>query len=132
MSLDHIEELAELGLGGLEAEHPDHDDADVRLMRDMAANLGLFVTGSSDYHGANKDIAIGRFTTHPAALEELGEMLLDCADGEAWLAALARRGVEWVERNRVGAVGTMGRAGVCGWINRFRRRCNRTMRRICV
>ena len=67
-----------------------------------------------------------------AALEELGEMLLDCADGEAWLAALARRGVEWVERNRVGAVGTMGRAGVCGWINRFRRRCNRTMRRICV
>jgi len=24
-------------------------------------------------------------------LEELGEMLLDCADGEAWLAALARR-----------------------------------------
>lgn len=71
LSLDHIEELAELGLGGLEAEHPDHDDADVRLMRDMAANLGLFVTGSSDYHGANKDIAIGRFTTHPAALEEL-------------------------------------------------------------
>ena len=29
--------------------------------------------------------------TEPAALEELGEMLLDCADGEAWLAALARR-----------------------------------------
>lgn len=27
----------------------------------------------------------------PAALEELGEVLLDCADGEAWLAALARR-----------------------------------------
>ncbi len=29
--------------------------------------------------------------TEPAVLEELGEMLLDCADGEAWLAALARR-----------------------------------------
>lgn len=29
--------------------------------------------------------------TEPAALEELGEMLLDCADGEAWRAALARR-----------------------------------------
>lgn len=26
-----------------------------------------------------------------AALEKLGEVLLDCADGEAWLAALARR-----------------------------------------
>ena len=29
--------------------------------------------------------------TEPAVLEELGEVLLDCADGEAWLAALARR-----------------------------------------
>ncbi|MBH0123455.1 PHP domain-containing protein [Rhodococcus sp. NPDC003382] len=71
LALDHVEELVDHGLGGLEAEHPDHDAADVRLMRDMAANLGLFVTGSSDYHGANKDIGIGRFTTHPAALEEL-------------------------------------------------------------
>ncbi len=26
----------------------------------------------------------------PAVLEELGETLLDCADGEAWLALLAR------------------------------------------
>ena len=26
-----------------------------------------------------------------AALEELGEVVLDCADGEAWLAMLARR-----------------------------------------
>jgi hypothetical protein len=26
-----------------------------------------------------------------AVLEELGEGLLDCADGEAWLALLARR-----------------------------------------
>ena len=27
----------------------------------------------------------------PEMLEELGEVLLDCADGEAWLAALASR-----------------------------------------
>jgi hypothetical protein len=27
----------------------------------------------------------------PTALEELGEVLLDCADGEAWLAALVWR-----------------------------------------
>ena len=27
----------------------------------------------------------------PAVLEDLGELLLDCADGEAWLAALASR-----------------------------------------
>lgn len=27
----------------------------------------------------------------PAVLEELGEGILDCADGEAWLAMLARQ-----------------------------------------
>nr|WP_206038802.1 PHP domain-containing protein [Rhodococcus sp. 105337] len=77
LALDHIEELAEIGLGGLEADHPDHSDADARLMRDMAERLGLFVTGSSDYHGRNKDIALGRFTTDPGAYEAL----LDRAKG---------------------------------------------------
>ncbi|MGX7728867.1 PHP domain-containing protein [Rhodococcus sp. 2H158] len=71
LALDHIEELAELGLGGLEADHPDHDPADARLMRDMAAKLDLFVTGSSDYHGGNKAVPLGRYTTDPGALEAL-------------------------------------------------------------
>ncbi|NGP04498.1 PHP domain-containing protein [Rhodococcus sp. 14C212] len=71
LALDHIEELAELGLGGLEADHPDHDPADARLMRDMAAKLDLFVTGSSDYHGGNKAVPLGRYTTDPEALEAL-------------------------------------------------------------
>lgn len=77
LALDQIEELAEIGLGGLEADHPDHSDADARLMRDMGERLGLFVTGSSDYHGLNKDIALGRFTTDPGAYEAL----LDRAKG---------------------------------------------------
>ncbi|ETT26476.1 predicted metal-dependent phosphoesterases [Rhodococcus aetherivorans] len=71
LALDHIEELAELGLGGLEADHPDHDPDDARLMRDMAAKLDLFVTGSSDYHGGNKNVSLGRYTTDPEALEAL-------------------------------------------------------------
>lgn len=71
LALDHIEELAELGLGGLEADHPDHDPADAQLMRDMAAKLDLFVTGSSDYHGGNKAVPLGRYTTDPEALEAL-------------------------------------------------------------
>lgn len=77
LALDQIEELAEIGLGGLEADHPDHSDADARCMRDMAGRLGLFVTGSSDYHGTNKDIALGRFTTTPDAYDAL----LDRAKG---------------------------------------------------
>lgn len=77
LALDHIEELAELGLGGVEADHPDHSDEDVRLMKDLGASLGLFVTGSSDYHGANKMVELGRFTTAPDAFERL----LDAAKG---------------------------------------------------
>ncbi|MDM7489821.1 PHP domain-containing protein [Rhodococcus sp. CSLK01-03] len=71
LALDHIEELAELGLGGLEADHPDHDPADAQLMRDLAAKLDLFVTGSSDYHGGNKAVPLGRYTTDPEAFEAL-------------------------------------------------------------
>lgn len=71
LALDHIEELAELGLGGLEADHPDHAPADAQFMRDMAAKLDLFVTGSSDYHGGNKAVPLGRYTTDPEAFEAL-------------------------------------------------------------
>lgn len=71
MALEQIEELAELGLGGVEADHPDHSSEDARLMREVAAVSGLVVTGSSDYHGANKSIDLGVCTTHPASFEEL-------------------------------------------------------------
>ncbi|MFD6857468.1 PHP domain-containing protein [Rhodococcus sp. NPDC060090] len=77
LALDHIEELAEIGLGGVEADHPDHSDADARLMKDLASKLGLFVTGSSDYHGENKSVELGRFTTDGDALADL----LDRAHG---------------------------------------------------
>ncbi|SQI30134.1 phosphatase [Rhodococcus coprophilus] len=77
LALDQIEELAEIGLGGVEADHPDHSAADAQSMRDLGERLGLFVTGSSDYHGRNKDVALGRFTTDPGAYEAL----LDRAKG---------------------------------------------------
>lgn len=77
MALDQIEELAELGLAGVEVHHPDHRDDDVRVLTGLAAASGLVVTGSSDYHGANKRIGLGEFTTAPEAFEEL----LDGATG---------------------------------------------------
>ena len=39
--------------------------------RELAAELGLLVTGSSDYHGTNKTIALGQETTDPEQFEEL-------------------------------------------------------------
>ncbi|MBF6174515.1 PHP domain-containing protein [Nocardia blacklockiae] len=71
LALDDIRDLAAIGLGGLEVDHPDHNDPDRALLGELAAELGLFVTGSSDYHGANKTIGLGRFTTAPDQFEEL-------------------------------------------------------------
>lgn len=71
LSLDHIRELAERGLGGLEVDHPDHDEHDVAVLRSLASELDLITTGSSDYHGSNKTIELGRHTTDPGEFEAL-------------------------------------------------------------
>lgn len=65
LSLDHIRELADRGLGGVEVDHPDHGGDDVALLRALARELGLLTTGSSDYHGTNKTIELARHTTDP-------------------------------------------------------------------
>jgi predicted metal-dependent phosphoesterase TrpH len=66
-----IAELATAGLAGLEVDHPDHAPADRALLRGLAAELDLVVTGSSDYHGTNKTTPIGAETTDPAQFEAL-------------------------------------------------------------
>jgi len=66
-----IAEMADAGLAGLEVDHPDHDPADRAHLRGLAAELGLFVTGSSDYHGSNKAVPLGANLTAPAAYEAL-------------------------------------------------------------
>nr|WP_152895190.1 PHP domain-containing protein [Streptomyces adustus] len=66
-----IAELAAAGLDGIEVDHMDHDeDTRVRL-RGLAADLGLLVTGSSDYHGSRKTVALGEYTTHPDVYGEI-------------------------------------------------------------
>jgi predicted metal-dependent phosphoesterase TrpH len=68
---DAVAEMAEAGLLGLEVDHPDHSEEERRHMRGLAAELGLIVTGSSDYHGTNKTTPIGECTTDPGQLEAL-------------------------------------------------------------
>jgi 3',5'-nucleoside bisphosphate phosphatase len=60
-----IEAMVEAGLLGLEVDHPDHAADERAHLRGLAADLDLIVTGSSDYHGANKTTAIGACTTDP-------------------------------------------------------------------
>jgi predicted metal-dependent phosphoesterase TrpH len=68
-----IAELAAHGLRGLEVDHPDHDAAARVELRDLAAELELIPTGSSDYHGTNKTIEIGQENTAQVAMERLLE-----------------------------------------------------------
>ncbi|GAA3133051.1 hypothetical protein GCM10017687_56330 [Streptomyces echinatus] len=66
-----IAEMAEAGLDGIEVDHMDHDlDARARL-RGLAKELGLLVTGSSDYHGSRKTVALGAYTTDPEVYGEI-------------------------------------------------------------
>lgn len=71
LSPDAIAELAAVGLSGLEVDHPEHDLKARARLRSLAADLGLVVTGGSDYHGTNKPARLGAETTAPAAFDEL-------------------------------------------------------------
>lgn len=68
-----IKELAGVGLHGVEVDHPDHDETARSELRDLAADLDLITTGSSDYHGTNKVIGLGQETTDPAQLDAIAE-----------------------------------------------------------
>ena len=67
-----LSDLARSGLAGLETHHLDHDGhAEAELTR-LAADLGLLVTGGSDWHGVGKvDHPLGARTTEPRVLDAL-------------------------------------------------------------
>ena len=63
---------AEHGLDGVEVDHQDHDASTRAQLRTLAAELGLLVTGSSDYHGTGKlDHDLGCNTTAPDVYDDL-------------------------------------------------------------
>ena len=68
---DAIRAMAAAGLAGLEVDHRDNAPADRERLRALAGELGLLVTGASDYHGAGKDNRLGEHTTDPAVLDAL-------------------------------------------------------------
>ena len=66
-----IAELAAAGLDGIEVDHMDHDEPTRARLRGLAAELGLLATGSSDYHGSRKTVALGEYTTDPEVYGEI-------------------------------------------------------------
>ncbi|EIV92258.1 PHP domain-containing protein [Frankia sp. QA3] len=67
----HLETLARAGLAGVEVDHPEHDAAARGELRGLAAELGLIVTGSSDFHGSRKPQGLGAETTSREAYKAL-------------------------------------------------------------
>ncbi|WP_246465163.1 PHP domain-containing protein [Ruania alkalisoli] len=68
---DVVREMADAGLAGLEVDHRDHTGADRARLRALAGELGLFVTGASDYHGVGKPNRLGEETSSEAVLDAI-------------------------------------------------------------
>ncbi|MFF8715720.1 PHP domain-containing protein [Streptomyces sp. NPDC015184] len=66
-----IARLAAAGLDGIEVDHTDHDGPTRARLRDLARELGLLTTGSSDYHGSRKTVGLGEYTTDPEIYGEI-------------------------------------------------------------
>jgi predicted metal-dependent phosphoesterase TrpH len=50
-NIELIPKLLNVGLDGLEAWHPSHNETAVKLIVSEAEKYGLILTGGSDYHG---------------------------------------------------------------------------------
>lgn len=63
----------ELGLMGIELGHRENDPASLGTLESVASELGLIVTGSSDYHGSKKPNVLGEHQTSVANLTRIIE-----------------------------------------------------------
>lgn len=66
-----IEELAALGLDGIEVGHPDHDEDARGTFGALADRLGLLKTNSSDWHGNEQGGPLGAYSTGEEVVEAL-------------------------------------------------------------
>lgn len=72
---ERFADLSRLGLAGIEVDHQEHDEAARDALRGIARNLGLIVTGSSDFHGDRKiNHDLGCNTTEPDEFDRILEL----------------------------------------------------------
>ncbi len=71
---DSIDEIARLGIDGLEIYHSSHSRDVSRKYKYMAKRLGLITTGGSDFHGRNSDFDF--FSSTGINFEEMDSSLL--------------------------------------------------------
>ncbi|MFI7064127.1 PHP domain-containing protein [Kribbella sp. NPDC050124] len=76
MTADTIGRLVDdHGLAGIEVDHQDHSEESRTALREIAQDLGIIYTGSSDHHGVGKiDHDLGVNSTEPEQFERLLEV----------------------------------------------------------
>jgi len=68
-----VEELASVGLTGIEVYHPQHDERERGALAELAGRLGLVATGGSDDHGELTGYRLGTEVAPEGAYERLIE-----------------------------------------------------------
>lgn len=74
-NFEAVEELVEAGLQGIEVWHPLHSQEDERRAIEYAQQLGLVMTGGSDFHGyyGEKELTLGSKSPGLDVVKELKE-----------------------------------------------------------
>lgn len=68
---EDFSELVAAGLNGIEVDHRDQNPDERAMLRSIAKELDLVVTGSSDYHGTGKLNSLAENLTHREQWEKL-------------------------------------------------------------
>ena len=68
---ESFRDLLGAGLNGIEVHHRDQNSDEQKVLMEIAQELNLVITGSSDYHGTGKLNSMAENTTHPAQWEIL-------------------------------------------------------------
>ena len=74
-TLDLIPMLHDMGLDGIEVYYPDHTPDEIAMLRKIAAERGLLMTGGSDFHGWDDGVHANLGATHvpPECADRLRE-----------------------------------------------------------
>ena len=71
LKTEDFSELVAAGLNGIEVDHRDQNPDERAMLRSIAKELDLVVTGSSDYHGTGKLNSLAENHTHREQWEKL-------------------------------------------------------------
>jgi len=71
LSASNFAELVDAGLNGIEVDHRDQNPEERQMLREIALELDLIITGASDYHGSGKLNSLGEYRTAPLQWEKL-------------------------------------------------------------